>query len=187
MKDKAERENALLQARNELTQVKAVMQPSVDKLVAQLKALGPRPTVLNTHTRTRELKSLQNYTHTEKETEAKREELEFDMIRTAGEAAVVDYFRAQTYDPVKEIAERKLALSTSAKMLDNYYQQHRGDNPITQLGRSGFIGALVAHTWYGKAVEELNDATQAKDVFDEVLENFPDPDQKKRQGREERP
>ncbi|HEX3998884.1 MAG TPA: tetratricopeptide repeat protein [Pirellulales bacterium] len=173
--DKAEREAALLQARNELAQVKAILQPSVEKLLEQLKALGPRPTrILN---RQVVLKDRAFMTHKEKEQEAKRVDLDFDLIRTSGELAIVDYYRAQTFDPSptsKQAAERKLALSTSAKSLDAYYQLHRGDDPISQLGRSGFIGALNAHTWYGKAVDELGASDQAKDIYDEVLENFPD-------------
>ena len=40
------------------------------------------------------LKDRESMTHKEKETEAKRAELEFDLIRTQGELALVDYFTA---------------------------------------------------------------------------------------------
>lgn len=173
IKDKAAMARALLQARGELSQVKSSLQPSVDKLIEQIRGLGAPPTKI---VRGQVIPLDRSYwTRKQKDTEARRTELKFDLIRASGELALVDYFRSQTYDPVAEAADRKLALNTSAKLLDTYYQQHRSDDPMSELGRSGFIGALVAHTWYGKAVEDLNDLPQAKDVFDEVLENFPDP------------
>jgi hypothetical protein len=173
IKDKTEKATSLTQSRSELTQVKAILQPAIDKLIAQLKGLGPRPTRMVN--RQLVLIAPQAMTRKEKDQEAKREELDFDLIRTAGELALVDYFKAQTYVDPANAADRKLALNTAAKALDLYYQQHRNDDPLSKLGRTGFIGAQYAHTWYGKAVEELNDPGQAKDVYDEVLANMPDP------------
>ena len=174
IKDKAEKAAALTQARGELSQIKAALGPSVDKLIAKLKALGPPPSrIVN---RVAVLKDRAAMTHKEKETEDQRQDLEFDLIRVQGELALVDYFTAQTYtEPTDDAtAKRKIALNSAYKALDAYYQLHRGDDPISQLGRSGFIGALVAHTWSGKASEELGNKSLAKDLYDEVLENFPE-------------
>ena len=171
IKEKAEKAASLTQARGELAQVKAILKTAVDKLNAQLKELGPRPTV-RTGRGQIVLKDHEAMTHKERDVEAKRQELDFDLIRTGGEMAVIDYFTAQTYtDPT---TDKKAALASALKLLDAYYQLHRGDDPITVLGRSGFIGASLAHTWYGKTAEEIGDRPQAKDVFDEVLEGFPE-------------
>jgi len=169
VKEKTEKTTALTQARGELAQVKAVLQPAVDKLAAQLKALGPRPTKI-----VKGVIVLKDLTHKEKEQQDKREELQFDLIRTQGELALVDYFTAQTYTEPTDEEKKKVALNMAYKSLDAYYQQHRGDDPLSQLGRSGFIGALVAHTWSGKASEEIGNKSLAKDLYDEVLESFPE-------------
>ena len=173
IKDKTERIAVLTQARGELAQVKSILQPAVEQLIARLKKLGPRPTVI--FERHPALKNPKDFTRKEKEQEAKRQEMEFDMIRTSGELALVDYFTAQTLTEPTDDAKRKVALSSALKSLDTYYQMHRSDDPITQLGRSGFIGALVAHTWSGKAAEELGDPKMAEAIYEEVLESFPDP------------
>ena len=173
IKDKTERIASLTQARGELAQVKSILQPAVDQLIARLKKLGPPPMVIfERHPVPKDPKA---YTRKEKEQEAKRQEMEFDMIRTSGELALVDYFTAQTLTEPTDDAKRKVALSSAFKSLDAYYQMHRSDDPLSQLGRSGFIGALVAHTWTGKAAQELGDPKMAEAIYEEVLESFPDP------------
>ncbi len=174
VKDDSEKDAALLQARNELAQAKNILKPSVDKLITRFRALGPPPTRrIKGHA---VLKDHESMTHKEREQEAQRQELQFDLIRASGELALLDYYRAQTYGNSDDDAvARRSALNASAKLLDAYYQVHRNDTPLTELGRSGFIGASVAHTWYAKTLEELGDRTEAKAVLDEVLGNFPDP------------
>lgn len=165
---------ALLQARNELAQAKKILKPSVDQLIARIRALGPRP--MRRINRQEVLKTFETMTHKEREQETQRAELESDLTRTSLEFAMLDYFRAQTYgDSPEDDVARRSALNASAKLLDAYYQVHRNDTSDTELGRSGFNDALIAHTWYAKALEELGDRDTAKAVLDEVLYTFPDP------------
>jgi tetratricopeptide (TPR) repeat protein len=94
--------------------------------------------------------------------------LEVDRTQAEGRLALIDYYRAQTFtDPADNDARRK-ALGESFTRLDDIYQRNRDKDPNSLEGRF----ALLAHSWSGRAAEELGDVNKANDIYDEVLENF---------------
>ncbi len=94
--------------------------------------------------------------------------LDVDRTQAEGRLALIDYYRAQTFtDPTDNDARRK-ALGESFNRLDDIYQRNRAADPNSLEGRF----ALLAHSWSGRAAEELGDNTKANDIYDEVLENF---------------
>jgi len=96
---------------------------------------------------------------------AKRNEVEQNLLNARFQAAMADYYAAQTYEDPKA-AERKVLLQDAAKQLDAIYQANR----ITASGEVDPIG-LYAHMWHGKCAEELGDTQLAKDIYEEVLAN----------------
>ena len=106
----------------------------------------------------------------DKTAQEERRRLEGNWLSARLQAALLDYYAAQTYaDPNAE--ERKKALNTAARAMDYIWQLTRLDAQL-QVGPVG----LYAHMWHGKIADELGDYELAKDIYDEVLVNCPQPD-----------
>jgi tetratricopeptide (TPR) repeat protein len=86
------------------------------------------------------------------------------------QAAMADYYTAQTYSDPQEAGARKALLQNAAKQLDDIYQANR----VTASGQVNVVG-LYAHMWHGKIAEELGDLRLAQDIYEEVLANDPGP------------
>jgi len=100
---------------------------------------------------------------------SRRYQLEQGLVDAQFQAAMADYYTAQTYDDPK--AEARLnALRSAAKQMDNIYQAYR----ITAQLQVNVIG-LYAHMWHGKIADELGDVQLARDIYEEVLANEPGP------------
>ncbi len=160
-KDKADQTAKLTEARKAYEQAGPLFKQVIDKLNERLTktpapARKPQGVALS---------------KADKDALATRAAIEAAMIRARGEAALLDYYIAQTYTDVADNVKRKTALSTAAKTLDAIYQLHRDADPSSPDGRA----ALVAHVWDGKAREELGNRAEASAIYDEVLGNLPDP------------
>jgi len=106
----------------------------------------------------------------DKTAQEERRRLEGNWLSARLQASLLDYYAAQTYaDPNAE--ERKKALNTAARALDYIWQLTRLDAQL-QVGPVG----LYAHMWHGKIADELGDYELAKDIYEEVLVNCPQPD-----------
>ncbi len=93
------------------------------------------------------------------------EDAELLMTDAQLKLAKTDFFLGQTYvDDATEQgkATRKTILEKSRKQFSEIYQRYR----------TGVIG-LMAHTFEGKASEELGDPGTAKEMYDEVLALMP--------------
>lgn len=104
---------------------------------------------------------------TSKAARSKLEELEEAWLESRFKLATIDYQIGRTYANPKD-ADRKKSLNAAAKAFDAIYQQFR----TTRVG-------LYAHMWHGKTLEELGDLQTALDVYDEVLVNAPEPNDRR--------
>jgi tetratricopeptide (TPR) repeat protein len=91
-----------------------------------------------------------------------REESALPWIEARSKSALSEYLLAQTY-PDSQDTERVKLLKQAGRAFDSVYQECRG----RQVG-------LLAHMWHGKTLEELGDAPEALDIYDEVLVAAPD-------------
>ena len=97
------------------------------------------------------------------------------MLQARYQMALCDYLKAQILegevknrkDPKEpKNAERIATLKGAAKMFDNIYQSGRDSNsPMS----------VFAHAQTGRLQEELGDLDYARDVYEEVMANCPDP------------
>jgi hypothetical protein len=90
------------------------------------------------------------------------EEFALPWIEARSKIALSEYFLAQTYSDPKD-AERVQLLKQAGQAFDSIFQQYRG----RQIG-------LLAHMWHGKTLEELGDAPEALEYYDEVLAAEPE-------------
>jgi TolA-binding protein len=91
-----------------------------------------------------------------------RESIEARLVQVRFKLAMVDYQVAKTYLDAAS-PERKEALEQAAHGFDDLYQRYRT-----------FQAGLYAHFWQGKTLIELGDMNTALDIFDEVLANAPE-------------
>jgi tetratricopeptide (TPR) repeat protein len=98
-----------------------------------------------------------------------RERLEGAQANAEFQAALSDYWLAQTYDPVAEAAARKDALAAAEKAFDGIWQRWRVDRQ-SQIS----IVGLTAHMWTGKCADERGDHETAREIYSEVLAAEPD-------------
>lgn len=99
-----------------------------------------------------------------------RAEAEAEVHDTEFQLAWADYCAAQTL-PDKS-PERAAAIQKAGQAFDDVFQRNRtGTAGLTTTG-------LYAHLWHGKTAEELGDIPLALDIYDEVLANSPDPNEK---------
>lgn len=96
--------------------------------------------------------------------------LEQSLLDARFQAAMADYYSAQTYEEASQAAARKALLASAAKQLDDIYQANR----VTASGQVNVVG-LYAHMWHGKIADELGDTQLAQDIYEEVLANDPGP------------
>ncbi len=87
---------------------------------------------------------------------------EFDWLECRLSAAKVDFFLGQTWSDPKS-PERKAALTAAAKAFDGIFQSYRES-----------LMGLHAHTWHGRAADELGNDQLALDIYDEVLATSPE-------------
>jgi cellulose synthase operon protein C len=99
-----------------------------------------------------------------------RAEAEGDLQDTEFQLAWVDYCTAQTYPD--KTPERIAATQQAGKAFDDIFQRNRSS--AVGLTRTG----LYAHLWHGKTAEELGELGLALDIYDEVLANAPEPNEK---------
>ena len=154
MTDKAEKAKELAQARTLLDEARPRLKQAVDTLQKRL-AQMPIPEV-------------RRGVRIDRETRAaleQRARVEQSLLNARFQAALADYYTAQTYDDPKA-EPRTSALQSAAKQLDDIYQANR----ITPQGQVNVIG-LYAHMWHGKVADELGDSELAVDIYEEVLAN----------------
>lgn len=154
MADKRAREAALVEARDMLQKARVPLTDAFRRYQARFKSLPPPQAPQSTNRQ-----ELQAY----ERAVAAREEVELGLVESQYKVAMVDYYLAQTYDDPKSETRRAI-LGQAAKEFDIIYQAYRG-----------FEAGVLAHTWHGKAVEDLGDQQLALDIYDEVLTNSPEP------------
>jgi len=151
--DKAEKTQHLTDARKLLDEARPRLKQAVETLQKRL-AATPIPEVRRGRADREARAAL-----------ARRNEIEQNLLNARFQAAMTDYYAAQTYDDPKA-PQRKPLLQSAAKQLDDIYQANR----ITTGGEVDPIG-LYAHMWHGKIADELGDTQLAKDIYEEVLAN----------------
>ncbi len=157
-KEREQKAKHLTDARALLEEARPRFKQAVTKFQAQLTAMPPMPA-----TRTgRPDKAAQAAI-------AERDRLLAHWMDARFQAALLDFYMAQTYEDPKSEA-RKKALQNAAEELDRIYQLTR----IDARGGANPIG-LYAHMWYGKVLQELGDTETAKQVYEEVLYSAPEP------------
>ena len=92
-----------------------------------------------------------------------RDEMEGRWQETRFQGILCNYYIAQTYEDLKA-PERLDILEKASKQFDEIFQMNRE----TVMG-------LFAHMWQGKVVLDQGNTELAKDIFDEVLANVPEP------------
>jgi hypothetical protein len=162
-KDPAQRDKLLAEARETLLQAKEKYKQSRELSAARLEGVKPAS----------KLPASKGETDSARQARAK---LETEQEEILFQAALVDYYLAQTYpeesDP-KKPSPRTAALREAAKGFDDVFQRNRrGAAGLTEVG-------LRAHTWHGKTVEELGDLQLAADIYDEVLVNAAEPNERR--------
>jgi hypothetical protein len=101
---------------------------------------------------------------------SQRDRLEGAQANAEFQAALSEYWLAQTYDPNAEAAARKDALAAAEKAFDGIWQRWRVDRQ-GDVSRPG----LMAHMWTGKCADERGDYETAKEIYAEVLTSERDP------------
>ena len=157
-KNKDKHDKLLAEAREELKQSREKFAQAQVQLEKQLAALPPAP-----KRKTRASSRNSN--------ERRRDELEYELLDVRFQTALVDYYLAQSY-PNQNDKERLETLSRAAKGFDAIFQQDRTDGQLTLIG-------LRAHLWHGKTAEEMGDPRLATDIYDEVLVNAADPNERR--------
>ncbi|HWB11823.1 MAG TPA: hypothetical protein VG826_21515 [Pirellulales bacterium] len=94
------------------------------------------------------------------------ESVEGRLVQVRFKRVMVDYQIAKTYLDTTS-PERKEAMGRAAAGFDDIYQRYRT-----------FQAGLYSHFWHGKTLVDLGDLTTALDVFDEVLANSPEPNER---------
>ncbi len=156
--DQAEKERHLAEARKSLEEAKPRLKQAAETLWKRLEAT-PVPEVQACGRPDREARAALE----------RRNELVQNLLNARFQAAMADYYSAQTYTDPKADA-RKSLLQSAAKQLDDIFQANR----VTAAGSVNAIG-LYAHMWHGKIAEELGDLQLATDIYEEVLANDPGP------------
>jgi hypothetical protein len=105
-----------------------------------------------------------------------RAEAEGNLDDADFQLAWVDYCGAQTY-PEKS-RERIAGTEQAGKAFDGIFQRNR--TSAVGLSRTG----LYAHLWQGKTADELGHPGLALDIYDEVLANAPEPNERTTTGLE---
>ena len=82
--------------------------------------------------------------------------------------ALADYYIAKSYTDVNSQVRRD-GLRKAEKTCDDIFQHNR--ESATGINRMG----LYAHAWDGRCWENLGEIDRAKDIYDEVLGDMPDP------------
>jgi tetratricopeptide (TPR) repeat protein len=160
-KEKEQKAKHLTEARALLDEARPRFKQAIERFEARLAALQPVPAPQPKRGARQGATAL-----------AERQRLDDELLEAGFQAALLDYYIAQTYaDPNAEA--RKQALQTAAKGMDRLWQRLRFD---VQLGVNP-IG-LYAHMWHGKITDELGDYQTAKDIYEEVLVFAPEPNVK---------
>ena len=87
-----------------------------------------------------------------------------DWLNARMQVGQADYHIAKTYADVNSPSRRDW-LCKAAKIFDDVFQRNR-PSPTT---------GLYAHIWDGRCAEELGDLDRAKDIYEEILGDMPDP------------
>ncbi len=95
-----------------------------------------------------------------------QQETQNDWLNARFQAALCDYYLGQTYPNPKD-PKRKESLLAAAKGFDALWQGFR-------LTLSG----LYAHMWHGRTMDDLGNLTTALDIYEEVLANLADPNER---------
>ncbi len=101
-----------------------------------------------------------------------REELFDAWFNARFKVATVDYDIGLTYPGTKDL-KRKEALAKAAKGFDDIWQENRNPgNPHFRIG-------VYAHMWEGKVREESEDFVTALEIYEEVMSNQPEKNDKR--------
>jgi cellulose synthase operon protein C len=152
-KDKAQHEKLIADARVDLTSAREKFDQAKAKFKKRLDDLPP-PSNLPGKKADRD------------EVIEARTQAEGDIQEAEFHLAWVDYCTAQTHP--EKTPERTAATQQAGKAFDDIFQRSRTSS--AGLTRTG----LYAHLWHGKTAEELGDPGLALDIYDEVLANAPD-------------
>lgn len=157
-KNQEKHDQLLAEAREELKQSRDKFAQAQMQLEKQLAALPPAP-----KRRTRASSRSRN--------SRRRDKIEGELLDVRFQTALVDYYLAQSYPNPKD-KERLNVLRRAAKGFDDIFQRDRTDGQLTLIG-------LRAHMWHGKTAEEMGDLRLATDIYDEVLVNAADPNERR--------
>ena len=91
------------------------------------------------------------------------DDLETDLVESRYKLAMIKYYLSETYLDPKDPTRRKL-LQAASKEFDEIFQAYRD----RQAG-------VLAHTWQARCEEDLGNTDAARDIYEEVLVNAPDP------------
>jgi tetratricopeptide (TPR) repeat protein len=161
MTDKAEQESLLNQARAAYQEARAAYDRGRQAYQVRLDQWkeGARPNE----------KVSEKPPHSKPSREARQsdaEAIEARLVQVGFKLVMVDYQIAKTY-LAETSPDRKEALAQAARGFDEIYQHYRT-----------FQAGLYAHFWHGKTLVEMGDLETALDVFDEVLANAPEPQER---------
>ena len=89
--------------------------------------------------------------------------METDLVEARYKLAMIKYYLSETYADPKDAARNKL-LDAASKEFDEIFQAYRD----RQAG-------VLAHTWQARCEEDQGHIDAARDIYEEVLVNAPDP------------
>lgn len=156
-KDKESHTKLLAEARKGLKQSREKFAQAEKQLEKQLSEIPPAP-----KRKTRAAPRDRNA--------RRRAEIKADLLEVRFQSAIVDFYLAQTYPDPKD-KDRLEALRRATNEFDGIFQQDRAGGVLTLIG-------LRAHMWHGKTAEEMGDLRLATDIYDEVLVNAADPNER---------
>jgi hypothetical protein len=91
------------------------------------------------------------------------EEMETDLVEARYKLAMIKYYISETYVDPKNATRNEL-LQAASKEFDEIFQAYRD----RQAG-------VLAHTWQARCEEDLGNTDAARDIYEEVLVNAPEP------------
>ena len=153
MAPEADKEKKYSESRNAFQEAQTRFTQAVEKLAARIAATPPaKPTL-------KPKQKLGPDLH---------EQLVAEWLDARMHSAEADYFIGKTYTDVNN-QSRKDGLRRAEKTFDNIFQHNR--ESATGVNLAG----LYAHMWDGRCWQDLGELDKAKDIYDEVLGDMPDP------------
>jgi tetratricopeptide (TPR) repeat protein len=160
-KDKAEQTMAFEEARGILTaDAEPVFRDALNQFKARYKELRVKVSGQAPDSRSHDEVAEREYQAT-KEAMA---EIETGLVEARFKLATITYYLSETYVDPKNATRSKL-LQAASKEFDSIYQGYRP-----------WQAGVLAHAWQARCEEGLGHMDEARDIYEEVLVNAPDPD-----------